>query len=903
MTPLEHALAYSALGWRVAPVPVGFKYPHGIDDWQVKATTDPERIRRYWALNPDHGICIATGPGSGIVAIDVDTYNGGGESWAELLARLGVDEPDTVEAVTGGGGRHLILAHPDDSGPVITNAAHAMPPGVDVRGEGGQIVVAPTIHPTTGARYEWEVEHDPLEGYPVAPMPAWLVELLRTPAPAQVARAERGTTYTGVDSIVDRFAADHTWPELLEARGWTFDSARTEAGGTYELWTRPGKDRGVSASLYYQGSDVLKVFTSNAAPLRSGETYTRFGFFAAYEHDGDHKAAAGAYRRQIRGLELVPTPAPPPAQPEERQDVIDTAEVEPRRRPGIIHNARQLDEVVAEATEAMIAANDPPRVFVRAGQLVRLRSDEDSRPMLEPLQSDHLRNVLADAATWWRSLKDGGLTATAPPVEIARAVLAGHDWGAPALGGVVELPVLRPDGTFALEHGYDEATRLYHWHRGEPYATVPDAPTRDELAAAVALVDEALCDFPWDTSADRANAWALLLTPLIRPVVGQVPMALVDAPEPGTGKGLLVTVAATITLGRSAGLTAWPASDEELAKVVTATLMSGATMIIFDNVEGTIRSANLAAVLTADVWTGRILGRSENATITNRATWVATGNNIDVGGDLARRCYRIRLDARQAQPWKRTQFRHPDLAVWVAENRGRLLHALCTIVRAWIVAGRPKADAVSAMGGYTSWVRTVGGILEVAGIGDFLGNLAEFHAEADREAGQWEAYLTHWSEVFGEQAVTVADVISKMTETYLGPDFRSVLPDDLGGYWDTPGFSRRFSLALRKRTGRHYGADGLHLVEMPRDRRKVALYAVTARPIELFPRESLNTPARADSVSRDDAKSAGDAGVTYQLREPNSYPQDAHESEISTSDPGRKLPRLPHSRADDLELF
>lgn len=296
MTPIEHALYYAARGWRVVPIPTGHKHPHGIDEWQLKATTDAARLERYWGLNPDHGVGIATGVASGLVAIDIDAYKpGASEAWDDLVAAHG-GVPDTIEQITGGGGRHLLFAHPDDDGPPISNASHAMPYGVDVRGEGGFIVAAPTVHPDTGQRYVWEVEHDPFDGLVPAPMPAWLVTLLRTPLPAQVARAER-KPYVGGDSIVDRFAADHTWPELLEARGWTFHSARLG----HELWTRPGKEvrAGASASLYYGGSDVLKVFTSSAAPLEQLRTYSRFGLWAAYEHAGDHTAAASAYRRQI----------------------------------------------------------------------------------------------------------------------------------------------------------------------------------------------------------------------------------------------------------------------------------------------------------------------------------------------------------------------------------------------------------------------------------------------------------------------------------------------------------------------------------------------------------------------------------------------------------------------------
>lgn len=516
-------------------------------------------------------------------------------------------------------------------------------------------------------------------------------------------------------------------------------------------------------------------------------------------------------------------------------------------KPSIVHNGRQLDELARQGIKAMADANTPPTTFVRAGTLVRLREDESQRPLIETLRADHIRATLADAADWYKTTKDGVRTATSPPLDLANTILVAGTWPFPPLAGVVELPVLRPDGSFHATHGYDQATRLYHWHRGAPYEPIPDNPTAGDLTNAVALIDELLQDFPWDTSADRANAWALLLTPLVRAIIGQVPMALIDAPEPGTGKGLLVKACSIVTTGHAAALMAWPTNDEELEKKVSATLMAGNTVVVFDNVEGMIKSPTLAAVLTADSWQGRVLGRSEMTVVPNRATWAATGNNIDVGGDLARRCYRIRLDARQAQPWLRTGFRHVDLEGWTTTNRSLLLHALCTIVRSWWVAGRPQAEALPAMGGYSAWVRTVGGILEHAGVGHFLSNLAEFHASADRDASDWEAFLGVWFERYCEQQMTVSELLTAMNDQYLGHHLREVLPGELAGNFDRPSFPKVLGIALRKHSGRHYGPDGLHLTEMPRDRRRVAVYCVTDRSMTL----DLSDETRdLDSLSR-----------------------------------------------------
>lgn len=300
MTPLDYALAYAALGWRVVPIPPGCKYPKGIDQWQTKATTDPTRITKYWSANPTHGIGIATGPGSGLVAIDIDTYAGGDDEWHELEAIHG-KAPETVEAITGGGGRHLVFAHPLDV--TIVNSDN-LPAGIDVRGEGGQIVVAPTIHPKSGKAYMWEVEHDPLEGFQPATMPPWLTEILTRPPVSQDARREV-SEYKGGDSIIDRFNNMHTWPGLLEPDGWAFHSKRCipTTGEIYELWTRPGKTvrEGASASLYYKGSDVLKVFTSGAPPLVALETYTKYGYEATMRHGGRMAELGSVTRLAING--------------------------------------------------------------------------------------------------------------------------------------------------------------------------------------------------------------------------------------------------------------------------------------------------------------------------------------------------------------------------------------------------------------------------------------------------------------------------------------------------------------------------------------------------------------------------------------------------------------------------
>jgi replicative DNA helicase len=301
---LAAALGYAAKGWRVIPIRPGGKHPAGIDAWQKAASNDPGTVRSWWTgLYRGHGVGIATGPESGIFVLDVDNGPGktGDDSLADLEATYG-KLPDTVEVITGSGGRHLYFAWPDGAD-IRNDQAGKLGPFLDIRGEGGQVLAPPTVHPN-GRRYEPEAS-SPDEP---APAPAWLVKLLTAPGADSKPRRERIERPDGAELPGDRFAVAVTWPQLLEATGATYLGQRIEreTGERYELWARPampleeGYTPHTSATLYYKGSDVLKVFTPNWRgvtddgeiwELTEGDTYTRFGFYATVWHGGDFAAA------------------------------------------------------------------------------------------------------------------------------------------------------------------------------------------------------------------------------------------------------------------------------------------------------------------------------------------------------------------------------------------------------------------------------------------------------------------------------------------------------------------------------------------------------------------------------------------------------------------------------------
>jgi hypothetical protein len=164
-SPLAHAAqVYAARGWSVIPMQARGKRP--LVAWRElqQRRAAAEEIDSWYRRWPDANVGIVTGRISGLVVIDVDVQHGGPDSVAALEALHGA-LPPTVEALTGGGGRHLYYAHP---GPLVPNRV-AVRPGIDVRGDGGCVVAPPSMHPS-GRRYEWVAGHD-LDQHALAPPP------------------------------------------------------------------------------------------------------------------------------------------------------------------------------------------------------------------------------------------------------------------------------------------------------------------------------------------------------------------------------------------------------------------------------------------------------------------------------------------------------------------------------------------------------------------------------------------------------------------------------------------------------------------------------------------------------------------------------------------------------------
>lgn len=189
-------------------------------NWQERASCDPTAIEEMWWNHKGSNVGIATGAASRVFVLDVDPKNGGEDSIDALVARHGLI-PDTLQAVTGSGGKHYYFAHP---GPPVKNGV-ALLPGLDIRGDGGLVVAPPSVH-LSGRRYEWDGLAE-FADMPVLPAPDWLLELMngkpannkkpRFELPAEIAEGERNETLHRYACSLRGKGNGLDMPEIVEA--------------------------------------------------------------------------------------------------------------------------------------------------------------------------------------------------------------------------------------------------------------------------------------------------------------------------------------------------------------------------------------------------------------------------------------------------------------------------------------------------------------------------------------------------------------------------------------------------------------------------------------------------------------------------------------------------------------
>ena len=256
----------------------------------------------------------------------------------------------------------------------------------------------------------------------------------------------------------------------------------------------------------------------------------------------------------------------------------------------------------------------------------------------------------------------------------------------------------------------------------------------------------------------------------------------------------------------------------EMRKLILTIAIEGTPLVLFDNLEGTVGSPVLAAAITAEIWSDRLLGVSKIVRAPLRPAWFVTGNGLGFSRDLGRRVALCDMVTDLEHPEDRTGFRHEDLLAYISESRVRLVAAALTILRGYCVAGRPS-HGKSRKGGFVGWDDLIRGALIWAKADDPMNTTRRVRAEADTDLDSLRAALLAWRRVF-DQPTTAAAAVELARHD---GELRDALAALIGCSTDDVD-SQQLGYALRRYRDRVAG--GLRFTKVEDDRRKTGLWTV-----------------------------------------------------------------------------
>jgi hypothetical protein len=428
---------------------------------------------------------------------------------------------------------------------------------------------------------------------------------------------------------------------------------------------------------------------------------------------------------------------------------------EARHKPVIRVVPGEISKIVSSAEFELTQTG---RHYQRGGLIVSVGTDPGTEETaIKELNPQNLVLRIAEVATWMRYDKQYSRWEVCDPPPRHSRIL--YDLAVyptlPVLLGLSRQPYLRPDGSLVSEAGYDPLTKLFGVFDSRDF-NVPANPTKEDALAALKELQALLTEFPFAELCDRAAALAAILTAAIRASLKLAPMFHVRAPQIASGKSYLCTLIVAFGGPVIPSAVAFPQDEEECRKLLLATLLTGPTAVIFDNLTADLTPyKSLCSALTEEFITGRILGVSKTATVGTRAMFLSSGNNVDPVRDMARRCITIRLDPQCEVPAAREFQKDPVSRV--RHNRGHYVSLALTIIRAWIVANPPKA-AIKPLASFEQWSDVVRQPLMWLGLPDPATALFETMA-ADPDREMLGRLMVLWYKFQGKKPTMVRDLV------------------------------------------------------------------------------------------------------------------------------------------------
>jgi hypothetical protein len=461
-----------------------------------------------------------------------------------------------------------------------------------------------------------------------------------------------------------------------------------------------------------------------------------------------------------------------------REDLIARCEAAPVFQKTTI-DVRPGDLVdITDQTEIALL-DDDFGIYQRGNELVRVikldrqvgKEREVRRnkgaTVIVPVKDAWLVERMAQSIRWTRTTispktQKEKVTDIDPPSIYCRTLLSREgNWRFPVLRGVVTAPTMDRDGRIIQEPGYDEASGLLLDFGEKVFPAVPDSPTKEDAVAALKRLATPLREFPFEDEGSKAVALAALLSGLVRPNMGSMPLHAFDAPVAGTGKSMLAEMVGLLASGTKPPALAQGHSNEEDQKRLSTVLHAGDSVIMIDNCELPIQGEFLCSMLTQETVQARILGLSERRILPSTALVLATGNNLIIQGDTTRRAVICRLDAKKEKPAER-EFDF-DAQDELMADRPALVVAGLTALKAYALAeDKPK---ITPMGSFPDY-DLIRGTLVWCGYEDPKVTQKAL-MDVDPKTTELIEIMDLWNGIFADKTASVAEIGKRGHESLL----------------------------------------------------------------------------------------------------------------------------------------
>jgi hypothetical protein len=437
--------------------------------------------------------------------------------------------------------------------------------------------------------------------------------------------------------------------------------------------------------------------------------------------------------------------------------------IKPKRDlPTITILGGELHLVVKDAEKLLHEAG----YFQNAGTIISVQRQQTAQGCVlstTPMDPINAAIELTRLAIWekWDMKSKKWIRVDAPPKYAQSVVSAQKRECLQPLVALARQPFLRQDGSLCRELGYDGESQLYADFTPQDFPFIPEQPSRLEAMAAIQLLEELVEESPFKSGADKSAALSMLLSAAVRPSLPTCPGFLINAHASGSGKSYLQDMAGLMaTVDSPLPAAAFIPNEEEMRKELLAKLMESPAVIKWDEMKSDLLPAKaLLSALSSERIEGRRLGQSQIIKVSTRTLMLFAGNNVFPVDDMRRRIIMINIDPQMEDPATR-EFRTDHLGD-LRRHRGRYIMAALTVIRAWLMAGKPGAAGhPGTVNGYCEWSDWCRQPLLWLGYRDPASNMFDA-LKFDPAKDELERVMEAWNEVFGISPASSKDAVRK----------------------------------------------------------------------------------------------------------------------------------------------